>query len=133
MNATSLERLKGVNPILIDIFIEAAKDSKHQFEVPRFGGIRTTKIQQQLYSYGRSDKTKKIITYTDGIIKISEHQKGNAIDIFILLPNGKASWDKVLLTETARHIQNVAKTKFNVKLIWGGDWTKFKDMPHFEL
>lgn len=138
MNTTSLERLKGVNPILIDILIEAQKDSPHRFEIPRDGGVRTMERQQELYSYGRTDKTKKIITYTDGVIKKSEHQVkedgyGHAFDIFILLPNGKASWDKVMLTETARHIQKVAKEKFNVTLIWGGDWKKFKDMPHFQL
>jgi peptidoglycan LD-endopeptidase CwlK len=133
MNTRSLERLKGVNPILIDILIEAQKDSPHRFEIPRDGGLRTTERQQELYSYGRTDKSRKIITYTDGVIKKSEHQKGTAFDIFILLPNRKASWDKKLLTEVARHIQKVAKEKFNVDLTWGGDWTKFKDLPHFQL
>jgi peptidoglycan LD-endopeptidase CwlK len=133
MNTRSLERLKGVNPILIDILIESQYNSPHRFEIPRDGGLRTTERQQELYSYGRTDKSRKIITYTDGVIKKSEHQKGTAFDIFILLPNGKASWDKLLLTEVARHIQKVAKEKFNVDLTWGGDWTKFKDLPHFQL
>jgi peptidoglycan LD-endopeptidase CwlK len=133
MNTRSLERLKGVNPILIDILIESQYNSPHRFEIPRDGGLRTTERQQELYSYGRTDKSRKIITYTDGVIKKSEHQKGTAFDIFILLPNRKASWDKKLLTEVARHIQKVAKEKFNVDLTWGGDWTKFKDLPHFQL
>ncbi len=133
MNTTSLERLKGVNPILIDILIEAAKDSPHRFEIPRDGGLRTTERQKELYSYGRTDKTKKIITQVDGVIKKSEHQKGTAFDIFILLPGNKASWDKVMLTEVAKHILNVAKTKFNVTLEWGGLWKSFKDYPHFQL
>ena len=133
MNTRSLERLKGVNPILIDILIESQYNSPHRFEIPRDGGLRTTERQQELYSYGRTDKSRKIVTYTDGVIKKSEHQKGTAFDIFILLPNRKASWDKKLLTEVARHIQKVAKEKFNVDLTWGGDWTKFKDLPHFQL
>jgi peptidoglycan LD-endopeptidase CwlK len=133
MNATSIERLKGVNPILVEILTEAHKTSPHRFEIPRDGGLRTTERQQELYSYGRTDKSRKIVTYTDGVVKKSIHQSGNAFDIFILLPNGKASWDKKLLTETARHIQKVAKEKFNVNLTWGGDWVKFKDMPHFQL
>jgi len=27
----------------------------------------------------------------------------------------------------------VALDDFGVKLEWGGDWTKFVDMPHFQL
>ena len=127
------KKLKGVNPILIDILIESQYNSPHRFEIPRDGGLRTTERQQELYSYGRTDKSRKIITYTDGVIKKSEHQKGTAFDIFILLPNGKASWDKVMLTEVARHIQKVAKEKFNVTLEWGGSWKSFKDYPHFQL
>jgi peptidoglycan L-alanyl-D-glutamate endopeptidase CwlK len=133
MNTSSLERLKGVNPILIDILISAHKTSPHRFEIPRDGGVRTTARQQELYSYGRTDLSKKKVTNTDGVIKKSVHQSGNAFDIFILLPNGKASWDKKLLTVTARHIQKVAKEEFNINLTWGGDWTKFVDMPHFQL
>lgn len=133
MNTSSLERLKGVNSILIDILISAHKTSPHRFEIPRDGGVRTTERQQELYSYGRTDKSKKIVTQADGIKKKSIHQSGNAFDIFILLPDGKTSWDKKLLTVTARHIQKVAKEEFNIDLTWGGDWTKFKDMPHFQL
>jgi peptidoglycan L-alanyl-D-glutamate endopeptidase CwlK len=73
------------------------------------------------------------VTNVDGVVKKSIHQSGNAFDIFILLPNGKASWDKKLLTETARHIQKVAKDEFNIELEYGGDWKTFKDYPHLQL
>jgi peptidoglycan L-alanyl-D-glutamate endopeptidase CwlK len=139
MNTSSIERLKGVNPILIDILISAHKTSPHRFEIPRDGGVRTTERQQELYSYGRTDLSKKKVTNVDGVIKLSKHQidkitgYGEAVDIFILLPNGKASWDKKLLTVTARHIQKVAKEEFNINLTWGGDFKSFVDMPHLQL
>jgi len=133
LSTTSLDRLKGVNPILIDIIISAHKTSPHNFQIPRDGGVRTTARQQELFSYGRTDLSKKKVTNVDGVVKKSIHQSGNAFDIFILLPNGKASWDKKLLTETARHIQKVAKDEFNIELEYGGDWKTFKDYPHLQL
>jgi peptidoglycan L-alanyl-D-glutamate endopeptidase CwlK len=139
MNTSSIERLKGVNPILIDILISAHKTSPHRFEIPRDGGVRTTERQQELYSYGRTDLSKKKVTNTDGVNKLSKHQidketgYGQAFDIFILLPNGKASWDKKLLTVTAQHILKVAKDEFNINLTWGGSWKNFPDLPHFQL
>jgi peptidoglycan L-alanyl-D-glutamate endopeptidase CwlK len=29
-------------------------------------------------------------------------------------------------------VKEVAK-ELNIKLVWGGDWTSFKDYPHYEL
>ena len=95
--------------------------------------ITTTERQQELYSYGRTDLSKKKVTNSDGVKNKSVHQSGNAFDIFILLPDGKASWDKKLLTVTAQHILKVAKDEFNVDLTWCGNFKSFVDMPHFQL
>ena len=124
MNQRSLERLKGVKQILIDILIEASKNSPYNFEIPAFGGLRTAEDQNELF--------KKGVSKCDGFKNKSEHQKGTAFDIFLLI-GGQASWDKDKLTKVARHIQEVALDDFGVKLEWGGDWTKFVDMPHFQL
>jgi peptidoglycan L-alanyl-D-glutamate endopeptidase CwlK len=123
MNQRSLDRLKGVKQVLIDILIEASKDTPYPFEIPPFGGLRTAEDQHGLFL--------KKVSKCDGYNTKSEHQKGTAFDIFLLI-NGTASWDKEKLTKVARHIQEVAKDK-NIKLTWGGDWTSFKDLPHFQL
>ena len=124
MNQRSLDRLKGVKQILVDILVEASKDSPYKFEIPADGGLRTAERQNELFKQGKS----KI----DGFKVKGEHQKGNAFDIFLLI-DGTASWDKAKLTKTARHIQEVASFEFGVKLTWGGDWKGFIDMPHFQL
>lgn len=123
LNQRSLDRLKGVKQILIDILIEAAKDSPYEFQIPPDGGLRTASRQKELFD--------KKVSKCDGYTNKSEHQKGTAFDIFLLI-DGRASWDKAALTKTARHIQEVAEFDFKTKLEWGGDW-KWKDMPHLQL
>lgn len=124
LNQKSLDRLKGVKQVLIDILIEASKYSPYEFQIAPFGGLRTAEEQNGLFL--------KKASKCDGYKNISEHQKGTAFDIFLMI-NGAASWDKDKLTKVARHIQEVAEFDFKTKLTWGGDWTKFKDMPHFQL
>jgi peptidoglycan L-alanyl-D-glutamate endopeptidase CwlK len=123
LNQRSLDRLKGVKQILIDILIEAAKDSPYEFQIPADGGLRTAARQKELFD--------KKLSKCDGYKNKSYHQTGNAFDIFLLI-EGRASWDKAALTKTARHIQSVAEFDFKTKLEWGGDW-KWKDMPHFQI
>lgn len=123
MNQRSLDRLKGVKQILVDILVEASNDSPYPFEIPPFGGLRTAEEQNGLFL--------KKVSKCDGYKNKSEHQKGTAFDIFLLI-NGTASWDKVKLEKVARHLQEVAKDS-KIKLDWGGDWKSFKDMPHFQI
>lgn len=124
MNQRDLDRLKGVKQALIDILIEASKNSPYEFHIPADGGLRTAEMQNALFL--------KKVSKCDGYNTISEHQKGTAFDIFLLI-DGKASWDKAKLTEVAKHIKDTALTKFNTRLTWGGDWKTFKDLPHFQL
>jgi len=123
MNQRSLDRLKGVKQVLIDILIEASKDSPYPFEIPPFGGLRTAEDQHGLFL--------KKVSKCDGYNTKSEHQKGTAFDIFLLI-NGTASWDKAKLKATMYHIKEVAKDK-GVNLNLGCDWTKFVDYPHAEI
>jgi peptidoglycan L-alanyl-D-glutamate endopeptidase CwlK len=124
LSKRSYERLNGVDAILIAILTEAIKESPFDFGIPRSGGLRTAEEQYILYKDGKSQ--------LDGFKKKSYHQTGKAFDIYAYV-DGKASWDKGQLTEIARHIQKVAKDKFNVDLEWGGDWKRFVDMPHFQI
>lgn len=124
LNQRSLDRLKGIKQCLIDLLIEASKTSPYEFQIPADGGLRTAEQQNALFL--------KKVSKCDGYNTLSEHQKGTAFDIFLLI-DGKASWDKTKLTETATHIKQVAKEKFKISLTWGGDWKNFKDLPHFQL
>lgn len=40
--------------------------------------------------------------------------------------------DPIRFTELSIVIKDVAK-KLKIRIIWGGDWSKFIDMPHYEL
>lgn len=123
MTTRDLERLKGINPILIDILLEASKTSPVPFGIPRDGGLRTAERQNYLYKKHRSK--------CDGYVKKSYHQSGNAFDIYAI-KDGRPSWNKELLTEIAEHILKVAKD-MNVKLTWGGHFKNFVDIPHYQI
>jgi peptidoglycan L-alanyl-D-glutamate endopeptidase CwlK len=137
LSKRSLSRLEGIQPILIDILIEAIKESPYDFGIPQFGGLRTAEDQNMLYQKGR-DLPGRIVTNVDGYNKLSNHQApkgeeyGEAFDIYAYV-NRKASWKTEHLEAIAEHIKKVALEKFDVKLTWGGDWTGFRDMPHFQL
>jgi peptidoglycan LD-endopeptidase CwlK len=131
LSNTSKDRLKGVNTKLIAIVEAAITNSPYDFGIPPDGGLRTTERQKELYALGRT-KAGNIVTQTDGVKKKSVHQSGNAFDIYAFV-DGKASWEAKYYEPIARHIQKVALEQFDVKLTWGGDWTKFKDLPHFQI
>jgi hypothetical protein len=130
LNQRSLDRLKGVKQILIDILIEAAKDSPYEFQIPPDGGLRTAARQKELFDKGASK--------LDGINKIGKHQKGEAYDIYLNKEVGMAMWDKAKLTKVQRHIKEVA-FDMGYELSLGCDWKKKPtdefgwDCPHGEL
>lgn len=117
LNEKSLERLGGVHPLLQSVFREAIEASPWPFQITQ--GLRTREEQIKLYEAGKS-KTLN-----------SRHLTGHAVDI-VVYKDGKVTWDFALYEQVARHILAVAKLQ-DVKLVWGGDWTSFKDGPHFEL
>lgn len=133
----SIERMQGVHPDLITIFMEAIKVSPIDFGIPEYGGLRTAGEQNQLYTAKKSE--------CDGVTTKSNHQAksdgyGWALDVYAYL--GGASWDKVHLAMVAGVILSVAdrlykEGKVKNKLKWGGTFGSDSfhgwDMPHFEL
>jgi peptidoglycan L-alanyl-D-glutamate endopeptidase CwlK len=140
LSNTSKDRLKGVLPIMVQAFEAAIQhpECPEDFGIPQDGGLRTTADQQRIFAQGRT-KPGPIVTKTDGVVRKSNHQVkptgfGHAIDIYIYDHKTKtAVWDKARLQTVARHIQKVALEVFKLKISWGGDWTSFKDYPHFEV
>jgi peptidoglycan L-alanyl-D-glutamate endopeptidase CwlK len=91
-------------------------------------GLRTWKEQDTLYAKGRTKAPigkPYIVTNAKG--GQSWHNFGLAFDIVILDSVGKANWD-------IKHPgwKKVGALGQSVGLEWGGDWTRFKDYPHFQ-
>lgn len=125
LSKRSLNRLDGVNPILIAIAVDSIRESPYDFGIPQHGGKRTSDEQNLLF------KQIPKVTYKDGFIKKSYHQTGKAFDIFIIV-NGKATWESKYYIEVSDHILSIARDKYKVDLQWGGSW-RMKDLPHFQI
>lgn len=116
----SKENLKGVDERLVLLVGYALAISKVDFVVVE--GLRSTERQKQLY---REKKSK-----CDGVINISKHQEGKAIDVYYVgWKNTDSSkddrWKKLI--ETFK----LAGKKLGLKLTFGYDWGW--DNPHIEL
>jgi hypothetical protein len=96
---------------------------KEGIEVLITQGLRTYAEQDALYAQGRT-KPGKIVTNARG--GYSYHNFGLAFDI-VLIENGNAVW-----TVNSKWKRFAAICKAN-GFAWGGDWTSFKDYPHFEM
>lgn len=96
-------------------------------------GLRTIAEQDALYAQGRT-KPGAIVTNARG--GYSYHNFGLAVDFALLLPNGSSvSWDMRRDGNNNQIIdwQEVVKEAKALGFEWGGDWTNFKDYPHFQM
>jgi hypothetical protein len=87
-------------------------------------GFRTWEEQDALFAQGRTTPGKIISNARGGQ---SWHNFGLAFDIVVLDSIGKADWN------TAHPgWSRAAAIGKSLGLEWGGDWPKFKDLPHFQ-
>jgi len=127
----SLQRMRGVNPKLINVILLAIRRTPIDFGVAWMGGLRTPEEQNQLFKDGYSQ--------CDGYEKLSKHQSGNAVDLNIFVES-KFVDNKEMLCVVAG-VMFACASELNVKLRWGLDWNengdirdnKFNDQYHFEL
>lgn len=119
----SLNNRIGVDPRLIEISDRAIQISVLDFGIPNSGGLRTTADQAKLFSAGLSK--------ADGRINKSYHQTGRALDVYAFV-DGKASWKKQYLSMIAAAMLQ-ASSELGYTLEWGGLWSGFVDMPHFQI
>ena len=137
----SLERLQGIDQVLIDIITVGIVSSPFDFGIPKDGGLRTDEAQIEMYAKGRTtaemiakgiagvegQPNERKVTWTLN----SYHKTGKAFDIYGYV-DGKATWDNKILEAIARHLQRVAEEQFDVCLDWGYDlWGK--DGAHFQI
>jgi len=87
-------------------------------------GSRTYAEQNKLFRQGRYGNPGPIVTYARG--GRSNHNFGIA-------------WDIGIFTETGGYITHgilydkAAKAGMSEEIEWGGDWSRFVDMPHYQL
>ena len=116
MNSRSKDRLAGVHPDLVRV-VEEASAHGAPFEV--IEGRRSLERQVELVSEGHSRTMR------------SRHLTGHAVDLAVII-DGVARWDWPSYRMLAAVMKASART-LGVPLEWGGDWTSFKDGPHFQL
>lgn len=82
-------------------------------------GVRTLARQKALVAAGASRTLN------------SRHLTGHAVDLGALV-NGRIAWDWPLYAKIAAAMKQAAEEEA-VPIVWGGDWPKFRDGPHYEL
>ncbi len=120
LNATSLTRLRGVDPNLIALAKKAREISPIPFEITE--GLRTAERQRYLVKTGKSRTLK------------SYHLRGKAID-FVAMPSGKVSWDlKDYKTIVEKAFKPAAKALgLSDRIVYGIYWKSIVDGPHVEI
>jgi len=117
LGARSLSRLEGVHPDLVRVVRKAAALSPLDFTV--LEGVRTVARQKQLLAQGATTTMK------------SRHLNGHAVDLAPMVSR-TVRWDWPLYHRLAAIVKDAA-TDEAVPIEWGGDWTSFKDGPHWQL
>lgn len=121
----SLKNLLGVHPDLIKVCWRAIEITTQDFSI--IEGRRSEERQKELYAKGKS-KTLN-----------SRHLSGHAVDLAPFPFDGDVDEDRILNIHDWDQYYPIAEAmkqaaaELGVALEWGGDWTTFKDGPHFQL
>ena len=107
----SLEKLEGVNPVLVDTVKRAIQLSKVDFGV--IYGVRSLAEQEKLYKAGRSQTMKsRHLIQNDGT--------SHAVDL-MAYDGSNPSWDIVMYDDIADAMKAAAK-ETGAKICWGAAW-----------
>ncbi|GAA0394848.1 M15 family metallopeptidase [Brevundimonas terrae] len=117
LSQRSRDRMKGVHPDLVAVVERAIQITGIDFTITE--GLRTPARQKELVKAGAS-RTQN-----------SRHLTGHAVDIAAWV-DGTVRWDWPLYPKIAAAFKQAAK-ELNTPIIWGGDWPRLRDGPHFEL
>ncbi len=113
----SRRALLGVHPDLVEVAEAALALSPVDFMVTE--GLRSPARQAALVKAGASRTLN------------SRHLTGHAIDVAAVV-GGQVRWDWPLYPLIATAFKHAARER-GVKIVWGGDWPRLRDGPHFEL
>lgn len=134
VKSKSSKRMVGLHPVVLaaaTVLIERCYARGVPILITQ--GLRTIAEQNALYEQGRT-KPGSIVTNAKG--GYSYHNYGLAVDFALLLLNGSSvSWDMKLdgNKNNVADWQEVVQEAKKLGLEWGGDWTSFKDYPHFQM
>ncbi len=117
LSERSLANLQGVDDDLVKVVKTAINITSVDFAV--IEGLRTMERQSRLFNLGATT------------VLNSKHLTGHAVDLAPFV-DGKIRWDWPLYSHIASAMKKSA-AQLGVEIGWGGDWTSFKDGPHFEL
>lgn len=117
LSEKSLQRLQGVHPDLVKVVHRAIALTPIDFRV--IEGLRTQERQKYLYAKGATRTLN------------SRHLTGHAVDL-VPLVNGQPSWNWDDYYPLSAAIKQAAQ-ELGIAVEWGGDWTSFKDGPHWQL
>ena len=117
LSARSRDRLKGVHPDLVRLVERAIQLTGVDFMITE--GLRTPARQAELKRAGASQTLN------------SRHLTGHAVDVAAWV-DGDVRWDWPLYPRIASAFKQAAR-ELNTPIVWGGDWARLRDGPHFEL
>lgn len=135
MDKVTKERIVLLHPSVREevekIITEANSVLTSRSQVRITHGLRTFAEQEALYAQGRTRPGKKVTNARGGQ---SVHNYGFAVDIVLIIDGKEASWDvkKDWDSDKQSDWMEVVAVFKKYGWNWGGDWVKFKDMPHFE-
>jgi peptidoglycan L-alanyl-D-glutamate endopeptidase CwlK len=113
----SVARLKGVHPDLVKVVERAIQLTPVDFTV--LEGLRSLERQKALVAAGASQTLK------------SRHLDGHAVDLGAWVDE-QVDWSWPLYGKIAKAMKTAA-AELKIPIEWGGDWSTFKDGPHFQL
>ena len=117
LSKRSLKALEGVRPDLVKVVQRAIEITEIDFAV--LEGVRSKTRQEQLVKAGASQTMR------------SRHLTGHAVDLGAYVA-GSVRWDWPLYHKLAVSVKQAA-AELQIPIEWGGDWTTFKDGPHWQL
>lgn len=130
MDAITAKRIESLHPLvrceMTNIINEINKQLTGRSQVRISEGLRTFAEQDALFA-----KKPKVTNAKGGQ---SIHNYGFAVDIVLIIDGKTASWDTKAdwdgdnISDWTECVNVFKKYGWN----WGGDWTSFKDMPHFD-
>lgn len=117
LSKKSRDRLAGVHQDLVKVVERTIEITEIDFVV--LEGVRSKTRQEQLVKAGASQTMR------------SRHLTGHAVDLGAYVA-GSVRWDWPLYHKLAVAVKQAA-AELQVPIEWGGDWTTFKDGPHWQL
>lgn len=129
-SSRSLSKLNSCHSDLILLMTEALADPECPSDMSVLEGFRDEERQNQMVEDGKSQLP----------WPRSRHNSFPSMAVDVAPYVGGISWDWTYYYPLADHIKTVwqrlqmdGKTTGQYDLEWGGDWTSFKDGPHWQL